>query len=1224
MVLVLLSPVAVHARVASQPPVPGERRWKGVDARLAELEDGAEFHRASAEALAFIHDRYQWHDEDPDPRRLPRFLERLVTLPGTHPVVRDHARLIQLRLALEQGDLRAAASLRQGLGILTGYWMVGPFENTGGAGLLVNHGPDEEPALDRSWDGMSRSVKWRRVDDVGPSGVLALHDHLWPSDEVLGYALVFIRSAREQDAALRVGASDQLVVRVNGRNVLVDDAMHTISPDQHAVGIHLRQGWNALMFKVGQLRSGWNLTARLTSPDGSPLTDWEASLDPAVATEATRAAPMTAPVAAWDPLAVLAARVNAPGTSLAAAQEQIFRLRRALHVDDERVEPPPRVLALETALREAPRDPYLLTALAAERGVQDVNRARDLYEAALKTDSGFAPAWLGLGGLRMRQELNAEARRALEKAVAADGNLMRAVTDLADQRWSQSPDPDRAIRELESAVKRRLTVVGLETLMHLEQNRGALNRALTWALKLRTLRPGHRSARGVIMEVARRKHDLPTLLAEYDVARSLDPHNDRPVLEQTSLMFSMGKRTEALSLLTRFATTHPDATAVWEALGQMKHRHGDVAGAVAAYQESLAVRPQNAELRRHVEVLNGEDHFEDRYQLDLAALMAAPPPPGAEAAGGYVLGHILAHRLFDNGLTTQVVDVAYRLLDRTKAPLVRELSAAYTPGREALEILRVERITPNGETFTGESEEHDAGRQVGVYSDLRRMTVNFGAVNAGDVLRLRYRIDAAGERNLFGDFFGLVDYTQEPFPKARYDLVVEAPVGRPLNFRTVRLPEVTTERRSDRTVYRLSARDIPALALEPNMAPYTEVGAYVVGSTYARWQDLGRWYASLVRDQLMLDSELKTLAHSLVEGATDEVERIRRIHYHVLRKTRYVAIELGIHGWKPYRVTQVHARGYGDCKDKASLLVALLNEIGIEARLVLIRTWNQGPLVDLASMWAFNHAIAYVPSQRLFLDGTAEYSGLQELPFMDQDAMALAVDVRTGAVERVNPPLAPASANVNTSSYVIQVDATGRARLAGEERFTGQRAPEHRMRFQDGGNAQADMEREFSALYPGAHVERFKLNDLSNLDEPVVYTFEAEIPAFGTPDPDSNALLLPISLYPHELEREYAPLTNRTQDVVLSFPSTTRNKMRFVLPPGMVADGLPPTTRLNTPHVEFNQLITPTADGYVVEEITVLKSRRVPVKAYDAFRQALVEADRKMRLKVKLVRRTDG
>ena len=84
-------------------------------------------------------------------------------------------------------------------------------------------------------------------------------------------------------------------------------------------------------------------------------------------------------------------------------------------------------------------------------------------------------------------------------------------------------------------------------------------------------------------------------------------------------------------------------------------------------------------------------------------------------------------------------------------------------------------------------------------------------------------------------------------------------------------------------------------------------------------------------------------------------------------------------------MTQVLARRFGDCKDKAALMIALLREVGVASELVLVRTRRGGRLdTEPASLAIFDHAIVYVPKLDRYLDGTAEFSGLRELPAQDQ------------------------------------------------------------------------------------------------------------------------------------------------------------------------------------------------------------------------------------------------
>ena len=108
---------------------------------------------------------------------------------------------------------------------------------------------------------------------------------------------------------------------------------------------------------------------------------------------------------------------------------------------------------------------------------------------------------------------------------------------------------------------------------------------------------------------------------------------------------------------------------------------------------------------------------------------------------------------------------------------------------------------------------------------------------------------------------------------------------------------------------------------------------------------------------------------------------MRAVYGFVVTQVRYVGLEFGIHGYKPYRVDQVLQRRFGDCKDKASLMHALLAALGVDSRLVLLRMHRLGNIPEApASLAPFNHAILYVPALDRWLDGTAAYTGSARAP----------------------------------------------------------------------------------------------------------------------------------------------------------------------------------------------------------------------------------------------------
>src|SRR5437763_295938 len=206
------------------------------------------------------------------------------------------------------------------------------------------------------------------------------------------------------------------------------------------------------------------------------------------------------------------------------------------------------------------------------------------------------------------------------------------------------------------------------------------------------------------------------------------------------------------------------------------------------------------------------------------------------------------------------------------------------------------------------------------------------------------------------------------------------------------------------------------------------------------WQQLGNWYAELIRPQFALDETLQAKLAGLVAGKRTDREKIAAIQEFVLRNTHYVALEFGIYSYKPYPVAQTYARRFGDCKDKASLMIALLRAAGIEAELALVRTRSMGDVAPApASIAVFDHAIVYIPKYDLWLDGTAEYSG-RELPLEDQGALALTVNLN-GSSELHQVPMSTAQENYTKRVIRAELSPQGTIRFSGSTLIRGEDAP---------------------------------------------------------------------------------------------------------------------------------------------------------------------------------------
>lgn len=196
------------------------------------------------------------------------------------------------------------------------------------------------------------------------------------------------------------------------------------------------------------------------------------------------------------------------------------------------------------------------------------------------------------------------------------------------------------------------------------------------------------------------------------------------------------------------------------------------------------------------------------------------------------------------------------------------------------------------------------------------------------------------------------------------------------------------------------------LDLAPGQAPAVLRVAW--GPEAASWAELGRWYEGLLAGLPRAAGPVRARARAAVAGRHGRREQLEALLDLARREVRYVAVEVGIGGYRPSAPEEVLARRWGDCKDKALLLVDLLAEVGIEAYPALVLAGDDRR-VDLAfpDPGQFNHAIAAVPISEgggfelppdapvadgyLFLDATQQAGGLAWLHPWVQDQAALVV-----------------------------------------------------------------------------------------------------------------------------------------------------------------------------------------------------------------------------------------
>ncbi len=170
-------------------------------------------------------------------------------------------------------------------------------------------------------------------------------------------------------------------------------------------------------------------------------------------------------------------------------------------------------------------------------------------------------------------------------------------------------------------------------------------------------------------------------------------------------------------------------------------------------------------------------------------------------------------------------------------------------------------------------------------------------------------------------------------------------------------PEVTENGTS--RVSKWTLMDLPAFEPCLGDAPERQVAAWVGVSSLESWGAFATWYGRILAGSDQAGPAVAALVAEIALAHADRASRLRSA-YERVAALRYVAVELGVGAIRPRTPEQVWTQRYGDCKDKAGLLVAVLGQLGIDAEYALVNRFDC-TFIEWPA-WQFNHALTRVPA----------------------------------------------------------------------------------------------------------------------------------------------------------------------------------------------------------------------------------------------------------------------
>lgn len=300
----------------------------------------------------------------------------------------------------------------------------------------------------------------------------------------------------------------------------------------------------------------------------------------------------------------------------------------------------------------------------------------------------------------------------------------------------------------------------------------------------------------------------------------------------------------------------------------------------------------------------------------------------------------------------------------------------------------------------------DISRVAPMYSDIHEKHVTVKALGVGDTLEylVRYRIV---KPQVPGQFWFEDTFVKDTIVR---DEELEISVPRE-KYVKVSSPELQPQMKDDgpRRIYtwktaNLERRDDANKAKKEE----NESKPSVQLTTFHSWEEVGAWYGGLQRPQQAITPEIKAKTAELTRGLTNDDDKIRALYKFVSTHFHYVSLSFGIGRYQPHLADDVLGNEYGDCKDKHTLLAALLQSAGYDAWPALI---NSSRKIDsnLPSPGQFDHVITVVPrgSNLLWLDTTPEVAPFGLLLASLRDRQVLVIPTEKPATLMTTPKVPP-------------------------------------------------------------------------------------------------------------------------------------------------------------------------------------------------------------------------
>ena len=1092
-----------------------------------------------------------------------------------------------------RGAIDAANGWYDQIGAITTWRVVGPFDNISASGHDRIFPPEREDDPDAVYEGLNGGETFWFTPPQFRHDRWIDFARLFPTVRGVFYAVTYINSPSQQRVQLRLGTSGAYKLFLNGTVVSETIDENNNDLDTYLTEVTLAKGWNKVMVKCSNSElTRCNFLLRITNASGQPHTDLTYGTRPQPVPSVR---PDARPIENPHLLALRAQWDNEP-TEL----EHALLLIEA-HLRNDQVNEAEEIVA--EALKLAPD--CIATLMQAIETYQRGERNDDVVSTierivALRPDLPIALVYA------FQQARSSERFDDAEALVDDVKRVLPGSTDYYDLAITIARDRQRYADVLQ------LQIEAFET--HPDNVSYAASAAL--AAVRRT--GSHDAALDVVDRHLRAAYTDQGLLLKaniladavryaewervYDDLFRLAPAAPGYHLRMASTYAARNDYGKALASTNAAIADAPYVSDLWHNAGTYHRALDDDSAATACFAKALRLDPANFDARESLREMEGRPSpFTLMTQPDIDALMATAPTtetfPEAEAV---IIVDDQRRVVYDGSRSETEYEQLIRVLTTNG---IDEFKEYYLPGGGS-GSLTVDKAVVRKSNGTE------------IPADRSGSYAVFKSIEPGDFIYIKTRSREFATGRLAPYFVDTYTFNDDiPVQHARYQLLV--PKGVPFQYVVSNaVVEMQVQENDYGDLYLWEMDDLKPIVYEESMPSYSEVSISLQISSIPNWKEVISWYYDIARTKTRSSMQIRNLMDSLVPPSSEltQLEIVKEVYRYITNDIRYSNVPFRQSNVVPQKARDVLATRIGDCKDVATLCIAMLAERDIEAYHVLVQTNSYASYRQLLPSIPFDHAIVMVnmDGEPLYIDLTADNVPVGSVPFADIDAFSLAIAPSYSIPERIGRGLfTPNNVDVATT---IELHDDLSATVTQAYTHTGARTQFYRNAWK--GATAKELERALteglSSDFPDVTLTEYTVTNLDTLVNTVSYSLTYTVPNYVMEAAELYIVKAPW-YSPYEPDPALSYPTRSYPIVYRNYIDTLTETVSISMPEGYEAWGLKDQEVHDHP-VSGVQRTAEVADGQLVMTRRSVNRREVikpgDYTSYKQFYNDVLRADR--------------